>query len=164
MIPMFGRSGRGNGSSGAGGPAGSTVEVADSSAASSAYGNNLRYTPLRNAQSDTISFQFVAPVTGTVNVTVIYAMSSAEAANVRLRFDAVALGAGDNPTTAQSAGTAFTITPGNDVLLHEVDSGDSASFAIAVTAGDIVFCTLSRLTADAPAHTGDMRVIEVRVS
>jgi hypothetical protein len=141
------------------------VWTANSAVASSAFGNGLRYVPMRDAQSDYIEFQFVAPSTGNVALTVLYAMSAASGNNVRLRFDWLVLSSGGNPSAAVTTGTAFTITPGNDTLVHSVTSSDSSDLSVAVTAGDTVYGKLYRLGTDgADTHTGDMRVIELRVS
>jgi hypothetical protein len=154
----------GSGSSAAS-PGGGTVWAANSAVASSALGNGLRYVPLRDAQSDYIEFQFVATSTGTVSLSALYAMSAASGNSVRLRLDTLVVSEGGNPSAAVTTGTAFTITPGNDTLLHAVDSGDSGDLSIDVVAGDIVYGKLYRLGTDgADTHTGDMRVIELRVS
>jgi len=146
------------------GAAGSKVWVGNSSQLSSTYANGVTYIPMRHAQSDTISFQFVAGRTGTINLGVVYAMSSALASNVRLRLDVVKLATSDNPTNALTTGTAFIVAPGSNVVLHTVSSSDSADLAIPVTAGQTVACVLTRLGADVlDTHQGDMRVLEVRL-
>jgi hypothetical protein len=91
-------------------------------------------------------------------------MSSTLAANVTLQFDKAQIGEGANPTAAATSGTPFTIAAVADVLTHTVDSDDSASLSFAVTAGQIIYCRLTRLGANVlDTHTGDMRLIEVRV-
>lgn len=143
-----------------------TVWIANSSVASSAMANDLRYVPLRDAQTDSFAFQFVAYRAGTVSLTVNYVMSASEANNVRLRFDWIVLSAGDNPTTALTTGTAFTVTPGANVLMQQVTSTSSADLAITIaTAGQVVCGKLYRLGTDgADSHTGDMRIIDVRAA
>lgn len=140
-----------------------TVWVANSSQASSAFGNSLRYVALRDAQSDYIEFQFCAwKPNHTIEVN--YAMSSSEANAVRVRLDVLKLAAGDAPSTAATTGTAFTVTPGSNVTVQQIKSTDSADLALtSLASGRIVYCRLTRLGSDgADTHTGDMRVIEVR--
>jgi hypothetical protein len=142
-----------------------TVWSADSAVSSSAHANGVRYVPLRNAQSDTLTFQFASARTGTLELAVHYAMSAAEANGVRLRVDSLALSAGDNPSDALTTGTAFTLTASNDVFLHQITSSDSGDLSFAVTLADIVIVTITRLGSDgADTHTGDFRVYQVRAT
>ena len=140
------------------------VQVVASSQASSVLPNGVSYVPMSHGVDEYISFQITAMQTGTLEVSALYSMSAAEANDVRLRLDTLVLGAGDDPTTSVTTGTAFTLTPGSDTLAHVLDSGDSADFSIAVTAGDTVYCSLYRLgTSILDTHTGDMRVIQLQV-
>lgn len=153
------------GSTGSGGPAGYTIWIANSAVVSSAYANNVRYIPMRHSQSDYVEFQFIAGSTGTVQLQTIYAMSAAESNNVRLRLDVLTLASAANPTTSVTTGTAFTVTPGNDVLIHTVTSSNSSDFALSVTAGNVIYCYLTRLGSDgADTHSGDFRLIEIKVA
>jgi len=141
-----------------------TVWASNSSQVSSAYANGVRYVPLLDANSDYVEFQFVATFTGTVRLDVLYAMSSALANGVRMRLDWVKLASGDNPTTAVTTGTAFTVTPAATTDVHTIDTTNSADFALAVVAGQTVYFKLYRLGTDgADTHTGDQRIIEIRV-
>ena len=141
-------------------PLATTVFVVDSSVASSSYGNGLRYVPVRHGQSDSIVFQFIASATGVARLGIVYAMSSAAAAGVRLRVDVGQFGAGDAPTGSLSTGTAFTVTTPNDVNLHEITSSQSSDLAISVTAGKIVVVQVNRLGSDAAdTHAGDLRAL-----
>lgn len=148
------------------GAAGATVWTADSSQASSTFStSNVRYVPLSHSASNTVEFQFVAPYTGTLQLSFMYAMSSSSGNNVRLRLDVLQLATGDAPTTALSTGTAFTVTPGSDVNMHKVSSSDSADLAVSITAGKICKFLFTRLGSDgADTHTGDMRIIDVRAA
>lgn len=139
-----------------------TVWVANSSVASSAYANGLRYIPLRDANSDYIEFQFVAERTTTLEIVVCYAMSSSEANAITLRLDSLVISSGGNPTTAVTTGSNFNVSPGSDVLIHTVTSSNSGDLNFSVTAGDLVYCKLVRL-GSSDSHSGDMRVIEVTV-
>lgn len=143
-----------------------TVWVANSATTSSAFANGVRYVPIRDAQSDYIEFQFVASKTGDGRLAVNYSMSASEANNVRLRLDVLKLSPNDTPSTAATTGTAFTVSPGANVTMKEIDSDDSSDFTISgLTVGQVIYCKLSRLGADgADTHTGDMRIIEARVA
>ncbi len=154
----------GGGSGGASTPQSvGTIWVVNSTNASSAYANGLRYIKMIDGATEFVEFQFLSVVTGNVTFVFSYAMSSATANSVRLRFDSLIVTAGGNPTTAVTTGTAFTVTPGSNVLVQEVDSGDSANLTLAVTAGDIVYGYLTRLGTDgADTHTGDFRLIDIR--
>lgn len=144
---------------------GTTVWSADSAVGSSAHANGVRYVPLRNAQSDTITFQFASARTGTLELAARYAMSAAEANGVRLRVDSLVIGDGDNPSDALTTGTAFTLTTTNDVLSHQVTSSDSGELNFSVTLGEVVIVTITRLGSDgADTHTGDFRVYQVRAT
>lgn len=147
-----------------GGPGSTTAWVIDSSVATSAFANDIRYIPLRHLQSDYIMFQFVSAKTGSINISFRYAMSSSEANNIRLRADWFVLSTGGNPSTALTTGTAFTLSATNDVLLHELTSSSSSDLTISVSTGDILVFKLTRLGSDgADTHTGDMRILEVRM-
>jgi hypothetical protein len=142
-----------------------TMSAVDSSQASSAYANGLRYVPLAHSASNVISFQLVAALTGTFSATAHYAMSSALSANVRLRVDSFVLASGGNPAGSLTTGTAFTVAAANDVLDHALTSAASADLTFAVTAGSKIFLSLTRLGSDgADTHTGDMRVADIEVS
>lgn len=153
----------GGSSSSTGGPLATTVWVADSTVSSSAYPNNVRYVPLRNNSTDSIEFQFVSEKSGTLSASVLYAMSSAEANVVSIQFDQLVLGIGSSPATAATLGTAFNVTPGSDVLLHSMSVGNNSSFYINTDTGNIVYCKLTR-SGSADSHTGDLRVLEIRMA
>lgn len=147
------------------GPTGYTVWIANSAVVSSAYANNVRYIPMRHSQSDYVEFQFIAGNTGILQLQTIYAMSAAESNNVRLRLDTLILASAANPTTSATTGTAFTVTPGNDVVIHTITSSNSSDFAISATAGNVVYCYLTRLGSDgADTHSGDFRLIEIKIA
>jgi hypothetical protein len=135
--------------------------VITGSAAGSAYANNLTYTPFEQGAADTIELEFVSSITGSLEVEMLYAMSVANTGDVSLQLDYLVLGTGDDPTTSITTQTAFTITPGNDALLHTVSSADDSSMLIDVTAGDSVYIKITRPTAS-DTHTGDMRAIRIR--
>lgn len=153
-----------NSSNSPGGPGSTTPWVIDSAVATSAFANDVRYVPMRHSNSDYIMFQFASAKTGPINISFRYAMSSSEANNIRLRADSYVLSTGGNPSTALTTGTAFTLSATNDVLLHELTSSSSSDLTISVSAGDILVFKLTRLGSDgADTHTGDMRIVEVRM-
>lgn len=143
-----------------------TVYVANSSATSSVLGGaGLRYVPLRDAQNDYLEFQFLSPTAGTAEVQVYYVMSSAAASAVNLRLDYLVTTDGGNPANSASTGTNTNVTCTNDVLMHKLTSSNVASMSITgVGVGDSVYCKLTRWGSVAgDTHTGDFRVIDVRV-
>ncbi len=142
---------------------GSTVWVADSSVSSSVFPtSNVRYVPLRNNQTDAIEFQFVSAISGSLDVYVLFAMSSSEANVVSLQFDNLELGLGSNPSTAPTLGAAFNVTPGTDVLIHSASFNESSTMRLSANVNDVVYCRLTR-SGSADSHAGDLRVLEVRV-
>ena len=136
---------------------GEMIEVCDSSAAPSTYGNGIPFVPLRQGQADWLRVQFVAAVTGSVDVVIVYAMSAANGGGVSLQADTVNVSVGGDPAAAADVGTPALVTPGNDALLHEVIAA-----TLTVAPGSLIDCTVRRPTAD-DTHTGDMRVLGVVV-
>ena len=152
-----------SGGGGSTGPAGNTVWVADASVSSSVYPiSNIRYVPLRNGNTDSLEYQFVSAISGSITTQILFSMSASEANSVTLHFDQLVFGIGGDPNAAPTLGTPVNITPGADVLLHSA-SLESSNFTISANAGDIIYCKLTR-SGSSDSHTGDMRVIEVRVS
>lgn len=142
---------------------GSTVWVADTSVSSSAYPlSNIRYVPLRNDQTDSLEFQFASAIGGSFDASILFAMSSAEANVVNLQFDSLVVSEGANPNSSPTLGASFNVTPGSDMLLHTASYQESSTFRLTASEGDIVWCRLTR-SGSADSHTGDMRVIEIRV-
>lgn len=140
------------------------VWVVESSAAASALGNGVTYTPLRQGQADSIEVQFLAGKDAP-ELTLVYAMSAADAGDVELRLDVLSVGDGDDPATALGAGTPFTVTPGSDTNRHSADKTDSAEMALsAVSAGDLVRVKITRPTGGADTHTGDLRALDIVVA
>lgn len=147
----------------------STIWAGGSDKNSSTYSgsdNGLRYTPLSHGSDNYFEFQWIPQYTGTASLSVMYSMSASSANNVKLRLDVLKLGNSANPTTSPTTGTSFTITPGANVLTHTLSSSDSSDLSIAVTAGNVVYCKLYRLGTDTvtDTHTGDMRILGVRVN
>jgi len=152
------------GSSTTGGPLSQMVWVAAGTASSSVYNNGLRYVPLRNAQTDEIEFQFVCASSGSLETIIYYAMSAANAGGIRLQFDSLAVGIGDDPNTTPTLGSAFTITPGSNTTIHSASQTESSTLLLSADVGDLVYCRLTRSGSDAAdTHTGDLRLIEIRV-
>lgn len=145
-------------------PGGNTVWISNSSVASSTYANSLRYIPIRHSQSDFVEFQFIPSTTAIVQLQIGYAMSSATASDIRLRLDTLSVASGGDPTTSLTTGTAFTISASNDVLTHTLTSASSSNLALSVTAGSVFYGKFIRLGSDgADTHTGDMRILEIRM-
>ena len=135
----------------------SSIEVAVGSAPGGAYATSgVEYLPLRVGQADTIEFQFVAA--GDCAIDIVYAMSASNAGDVDLRLDSLVLTDGGDPDAALSTGTVTTFVPGADVNRH---TAASANFEITAAAGDVVRALLERPATD--THTGDMRVLDLRV-
>lgn len=147
---------------GSGGGAANDVEVVASTNASAALGNGVVYVPLGAAATESIEFQVRAQQAGSVAINVLYAMSAANAGNVRLQVDKRAFTVGGDPTAALTAGTAFTITPGNDANIHLLSEVTSTQMQVNCAAGDLVRVKIQRLGADgADTHTGDMRILKI---
>jgi hypothetical protein len=156
----------GGGGAGPTGPAGSaslaggTIWILSSSQPSSPYASGLRYIPCRHAFSDYVEFQFIAAASGTAELRLALAMSSAEAVGVRWRVDRGLVAEGGDPTTALATGTAFTWTPLASVLRQDIDSRHSADLSFAVTKNDVVIIRITRLGTDGDDdHTGAARII-----
>lgn len=159
----LGRGFGGGGGAGADGAPGNTIaqfEFVTSTRPSYQAAGGFRYVPLVVDSDEKQEMQCIAPATGTAYVVVVYYMSAANSGNVELFLDrrVIAQSAGD-PEATLTAGSEFTVTPGNDILTHAVTSSSHASFTFSVTEGNLVYLALNR-TADAEdTHTGDMRVL-----
>jgi len=163
MSGFLGGFGGSSGSSGSSGGASSSIWVSNSSTNGSVYANNIRYVPLRDGYSDYVEFQFLASKTGTTAVNIVYAMTSSEANYITLRLDTIIIGSDDNPTTSITTGSSFNHTTSSDVLIHELTPTQDSNLNITTTLNDIVYCKLIRSGA-ADTHSGDMRIIEIRIS
>jgi hypothetical protein len=140
------------------------IEFVEASQPSALLANGLRYTPLIKNNTDYVQFQVMAPESATtLEVYVHYHMSAANAGNVELHLDSLAISPGENPTAALSGGAEFTITPGNDTNMHIVDGSAHASFTIAVTGGDLLVGKLSRTADVQDTHTGNMYITSISV-
>ena len=142
-----------------GSKASTQIWVVGSSVVGSSFANGIRYYPLASGASDFVEFQVVASSRFTLEL--VYAMSSASASLPILRVDSLVLSEGEDPTTALTAGTPFTINPGNDVLLHTTTGLESADLSLAASEKDLVMIRITRTDA---AHPGDLRLIEVRLT
>lgn len=140
------------------------IAVVSSTAAGGAYGTSaVEYTPLVQGATDSLTFQVAMPVAGTAKVKLEYAMSAANAGNVRLQLSKLVIASGGDPNAALSASSAFTVTPGNDALKHEVSDATDSSFAFTVAAGDVIRVKIERPTAS-DTHTADMRILDLFVA
>lgn len=160
--------GSGGGSVGPQGPAGTNGVDGNSLAQFDFYtatnpsyqmAGGVRYIPLTQGNTDTIEMQCCAPLTGTAEVVLVYAMSVANGGDVELYLDRRVSGDTDDLDAAVTAGAEFVITPGSVTTRLSVTSSDDASLSFAVTEGDLVYLKLGR-TADAEdTHTGDFRLM-----
>lgn len=153
--------GTGGGSStGAGGGGSQTVWYFNSNVVSSAYAAGTPYVPLaKNATEQYVTFDLVAPSTGTLTMTLIYAMSAALSGDVALELDYKKSAVGDDPNAAITTQPSFTFTPG---AVSTVLNKTHATFAIAVTAGDHLFVKITRKNVAGDTHTGTVNVLGVR--
>ena len=120
---------------------------------------NIPYYPLVQGAGDDGIIGFIAKHKGNVELIVIYAMSASNGGDVNLTFSHAVLSTGSTPTTALTAETAFSITPGSNVTVHTLDSSVAAVLSIAVSPGDYVVMQLTRTIGGADTHTGDFRII-----
>ena len=135
------------------------VEVVEASQPSALLANGVRYVPLVKGETDWVQFQFLVPAfVSTVTLHVHYHMSAANAGDVELHLDTLAVSPTDDPTAALVGGDEFVVTPGNDVLMHVISDGDDASLAIDVMPGDLLICKLQRTADTQDTHTGDVRI------
>jgi hypothetical protein len=137
------------------------IEVVSATSSSSAFGNGVSYIPLREGQSDSISFQFVAESSAPTELAMFYAMSAANSGDVSLRMDILINSNGSDPSATATSGTEFYFTPGNDVLQHNVDSSDSSDFRLWLNRGDFVYGSIERPNDGSDTHTGDCRVLQI---
>lgn len=149
------------GGSGGGGAATDNIEVVASSASSSAYGNGVTYVPLRQGLADTIEFQWSASTAGTYEIAIVYAMSAANSGDIDLQLTYLIIANGGDPSAAATTASLFTVVPGSNTTIHTIDSTDSSTLSLTVTAGALIYCKLTRPNSD--THTGDIRVLQIAV-
>ena len=138
------------------------VEDVTSSAAQAALGNGTRYWPLVEGAADTLKFQVRVGLGGPYALRFSYYMATSHAGNVSLRVDKRKFGAGNDPTTALTAGVGFTVTPGSNTTLHMVTEANSTScFTGELAEGDLVTFLVTRVNDGSDTHTGDMRVLGI---
>lgn len=149
----------------AGADGGGSIEIYSSNVAMTAYGTSgVSYTPLaKNATEQYVQFMLTAWKTGSLEISLKYAMSASNAGDVALSVAHVEAGDGESPNGALTEEATFTITPGSNTTLHTVDSGDDATMAIAVTAGDVCVVKIRRKNVGGDTHTGDFNVVDIRV-
>lgn len=141
-------------------PLSATVWTASSSAAEAAYGNGLRYRPLRTGVDDHVTFQFVAGKTGITRVGILFAMSTAAEADIALRIDTQEIAPDSDPSAALTTGDVVYYSTQNDMLLREITSSNIAALALQTVAGRVYVVRVNRLGTDvSDTHGGDMRLI-----
>lgn len=150
-------------------------EIVSSTATASAYGNGVRFVPLRppataiaanvGSVPDSVTAQGIMSTTGNVEIYAEYAMAAGNTGVVAQQLAFIDVTSGGDPSAALTTQTAGSITPGNDALKHEVASSLYTGLAIgAVTKGDVINVVLTRPTGsggDADTHTADMRLIGI---
>jgi hypothetical protein len=140
------------------------IWVVESSQSSSAYPNGLSYVPFITGSGDYADFQFSSARAGSIGINFDYAMSVANGGDIELRLDFLRLSAGISPTGSLSTQTAFTITPGNDADIHVLSHSMDYTLRLTSSYGDYFLCKLTRTTGVNDTHTGDMRLLSVRIS
>lgn len=145
-------------------PTGQTVWVASSAVSASEYSNGLGYIPLPSGSNSSIDFQFVSGYSGSLNVDVFYAMSSANAGTFEARLDYAVINEGSAPDTAHTTQSSFTVTPGSVTTLRRVSVDTTGSMCIpGVLTGSIVLGRVWRRSAATDTHPGNVNVVEIRV-
>lgn len=140
---------------------GETVWYFSSNVASTAYAAGTPYTPLaKNATEQYVTFDIVAAWTGTVKMTLIYAMSADNSGDVALECDYAKTTAAGDPNAALTTQASFTFTPGSGATLK---SKSDATLQIAVTAGDHLFIKITRKNVAGDTHTGSLNLLGVRL-
>lgn len=141
----------------AGGLTGNLVWVVYADQPNGAYATSgLRYvTTLRDANTDTIEFQYLARETGTLSITLAYAMTADNGGDVELTVQAQKFADGDDPDAALPSGTATAFTPGSGTTRKTV------TLTLDVTAGDTGRIVITRSNGGNDTHTGDMRILAV---
>lgn len=137
---------------------GGNIWVVDSSQVGSELSNGIPYIPLTSGGNDTIEFQIVTDANAELEIK--YVMSSAAADDITLRIDTIILNDDDDPSTALIAGTAFDVTPGNNVNMHTITSADSSDLSLTITEGSLAYIKITRTDS---AHAGDVRILNVRL-
>lgn len=157
-------SGGGAGTDGADG--GGSVQVVGSNVSSSSYGTSgVVYTPLaKNATEQYVVFQVQAWKTGTLALTVKYAMSAANAGDVALECDYGKTTDAGDPNAALTTQASFTVTPGAQTTQKHIDNTTDATLGIAVTAGDVLIVKLTRKNIAGDTHTGTFNLIDIRAA
>lgn len=151
----------GSSSSGAGGGGSQSVWYFNSNIASSAYAAGTPYVPLaKNATEQYITFDLVAPQTGTLTLTLVYAMSAANSGDIALELDYKKSAVGDDPNAALTTQSSFTFTPGT---VTTVLTKTHATMALSATAGDHFFFKLTRKNIAGDTHTGTVNVLGMRL-
>lgn len=165
-MPIVTSSG-GGGASTPGGVGGAvqTVPVVDSNVDPTSYGTSgIGYTPLaKNATEQYITFEAVAPATGTLKLSLIYAMSASNGGDVVLAVDTLKVADTGDPNGALTAGSNRTFTPGTGTTRKTATVTQVAELNISVTAGDHVYAKVTRKNVAGDTHTGSMNVFGVRV-
>lgn len=140
-----------------------TIWYFNSNVASSAYASGQPYTPLaKNATEQYVTFDMVAPATGNVKLTLIYAMSVSSGDNVVLELDYLKRADGDDPNAALTTQSSYTLTPGTGTTRKSLTSVTMTTLSITVTAGDLIFFKLSRKNDVNDTHTGTFNLLAVR--
>ncbi len=151
-IPIAGAFGGGSASL-----TGNNVWIVDSSQVSGAYATSgISYVPLNAGNSDHIEFGFTAGKSGTITITLIYAMTASEASNsVDLTVQTYGIAVGEDPDGSPPAGSAASVTPGSGTTVKKTEIEVTG-----IEVDDIGFIKLTRSNSD--SHTGDMRILGIK--
>ncbi len=142
-----------------------TVWYFGSNVAGSAYATSgVPYTPLaKNATEQYVTWDVVAPSSGNLDITLIYAMSVANGGAVVLELDYLKLSDGSDPNGSLTSQSSFTFTPGSVTTRLSVGPSTQSTLRIAVSAGDHLFFKLSRKNSGSDTHTGNFNIEAVRM-
>ncbi len=137
-----------------------TLQAMNSNVAASAYAAGSPYTPLaKNATEQYVTFDLVAPQSGTLVLTAIYAPSVSNGGDMVFELDYKLTTAAGDPNAAITTQSSFTFTPGTGATLK---SKTDATMRIAVVAGDHIFLKLTRKNSGSDTHTGSANVLGIR--
>lgn len=98
-------------------------------------------------------FQYLARETGTLDLTIAYAMTTSDGGNVELNVAIQNFGDGADPDGALPSASAVVITPGTGTTRK------TTTLSLAVTSGDTGRIRVTRSNAGNDTHTGDMRIL-----
>jgi len=120
--------------------------------------SGIQYTPLPTGAppSDTIQLQCRVDTAGTYTLKINYVMSAANANEVNLQSDHLAVDEGEDPDAALGGTQTSEFTPGNDTNMHQHEV-----FTYTVTAGEELTILITRIAVAAGVESAaDFRFID----